>query len=79
MAHPRGKQQFYEINDKRRLTGTLSLSLFCAVPALMANPDRPPPDAKENLGTAATGPGFDTKSELAIGRKTLSLSWGAAQ
>ena len=38
-----------------------------------------PPGAKENPGTAATGPGLDTKGGKAIGRKTLSLNWGASQ
>ena len=38
-----------------------------------------PPGAKENPGAAATVPGLDAKSELAIGRKILSLNWGVSQ
>jgi hypothetical protein len=78
MAHPRGKKQLKYINNKQRLTGTLLLTTFRAVPKLLANPIRPPGD-KINPGTAATGPGLNTKSGLAIGRTSLSLNWGASQ
>ena len=42
MAHPRGKAQSNEINAKRRLTGTLSLTKFCGAPSALANPNLPP-------------------------------------
>jgi hypothetical protein len=79
MAHPRGKQYSNKNNDKRRLTGTLSLSLFRAVPVLMANLDKLSPGAKENPGAAGTVPGLVIKSSDAIECKTLRLNWGAAQ
>ena len=78
MAHPRGKQHYKYINNKQRLTGTLSLTAFRTVPKLMANQIQPP-WANENPGTAATGPGFNTKSEQAKGIKKLSTFKGETQ
>lgn len=53
MAHPRGKTQSNEINAKRRLTGTLSLTKFCGVASAMANRSGAPPGAETNAPAKA--------------------------
>ena len=61
-----------------RIKGKLSLN-FSIVCNSRANQTDHPPGAKENPGTAATGPGLDAKNREEFGRKTLRLNWGAAQ
>lgn len=53
MAHPKGKAQPNDINAKRRLTGTLSLTAFRPVPRAMANRSGAPPGAESNAPAKA--------------------------
>ena len=73
MVHPTEVQKTCNYNQKKRLTGTFTLTGNCGVPRRLANLD-PPPDNEKAPASAATEAGARTNSKAATGHSNITDS-----